>query len=337
MARDEAKSLFADEEDAIEVLEKEVRQAPEKPSAKDKEDTVVDKILRDEAPKDDAKAKPEASDDDEDVEGNKGEFVRREALRAEREKRKARDRELKEVQAKYAQDMARANERLTQIMEAQQRAMMQQQAPVRQAPQQPEIPAVDVDPIGHFQAKLEAQERRLAEYEAFKAEQVKSQQAVTQEQRIIAEVQRLEEEFRANQPDYNDAQQALADSWRAEARAAGLPEQAVVKQRIWEIINVAAQQNANPGKIAYELARARGYQPNAATRPAQQPQGPSLDTLRRGVESSRSSNTVPSSAPSATPALDALLAMDEFDLMDSLKGNKWEKLKDKLARSGGSF
>jgi hypothetical protein len=269
---------------------------------------------------------PEAEAEEEERD-NEGQFVRKGDFKALRQKAEAAERAKQELEARYASDMAKLNERL---------AIIAQQNAQRDLPKAPEIPDINSDPIGHFQAKQAELERKLQEAESWR----KQTQQVTQQQEVLqkigTEVSRLEQEFAKSTPDYHQAQQHLFASWAQEAQALGAsPEEAI---RFWsmQIVQRAGQQNKNPAQVAYELAKQRGYlgaQPKPQA-PTQTPQGPNLDTIQRGLAASKSTSAAPGkAAPSGTPTIEALLQMDDEEFAKnygSRDAAKWQSDMEKI-------
>lgn len=239
---------------------------------------------------------------------NEGQFARKAALKALREERDAAAQRAREMEARYAADMAKLNERL---------AIIAQQTTQRQVEQKaPEIPDINTDPIGHFQAKQEMLERQLAEARGFQQRQVQMTEQQAHLQKIGAEVSRLEQEFAKVTPDYPQAQQHLFQTWAREAQVLGVPAEEAIRFYSMQIVQRAAQQNKNPAQVAYELAKERGYALQQQKAPEQQaaPKGPSLDTIQKGLAVSKSTSAAPGKAATpGAPTIEALLAMDDED------------------------
>lgn len=303
--------VLADEAAEIAELEKPETEAPK----------AADPALK---PQEQAQ-EPEAEAEEEERD-NEGQFVRKGDFKALRQKAEAAERAKQELEARYAADMAKLNERL---------AIIAQQNAQRDLPKAPEIPDINTDPIGHFQAKQAELERKLQEAESWR----KQTQQVTQQQEVLqkigTEVSRLEQEFAKSTPDYHQAQQHLFASWAQEAQALGAsPEEAI---RFWsmQIVQRAGQQNKNPAQVAYELAKQRGYtgaapKPQAAT---QTQQGPNLDTIQRGLAASKSTSAAPGKAAPGAPTIEALLQMDDDDFAKtygSRDANAWTRDMEKI-------
>lgn len=297
--------LLADEAAEIAELEK-----PET------EQKAADPALKPEAQ---AKEEPAPQEEEQDSE-NEGQFVRKGDFKALRQKAEAAERAKAEMEARYAADMARLNERL---------AIIAQQTTQREQPKAPEIPDINTDPIGHFQTKQAILEKQLEEARGFQQQQVQMTQQQAHLQKIGAEVSRLEQEFAKVTPDYNQAQQHLFQTWAQEAQLLGRQPEEAIKFWSMQIVQHAAQQGKNPAQVAYEMAKQRGYtgaQPKAPTQ-TQQPQGPNLDTIQRGLAASKSTSAAPGkAAPSGTPTIEALLQMDDEDFAKqygSRDASKW--------------
>lgn len=301
--------LLADEAAEIAELEKDDAPAPK----------AADPALKPEQPEAKAEAEqPEAEDTDSE---NEGQFARKAALKALREERDEARRAQQAMEARYAADMAKLNERLAVI--AQQTTQRQEQ------PKAPEIPDINTDPIGHFQAKQAYLEEQLREARGFQQQQVQMTQQQQHLQKIGAEVSRLEQEFTKVTPDYPQAQQHLFNTWAREAQVLGVSPEEAVRFYSMQIVQRAAQQNKNPAQVAYELAKERGYagaQPKPQAQPTQ-PTGPNLDTIQKGIAASKSTSVAPGKAPpSGTPTIEALLAMDDEDFAKnygSRDASKW--------------
>ena len=274
----------------------------------------------DPALKPDVQAKEPAPQEEEQETDNEGQFVRKGDFKALRQKAEAAERAKQEMEARYASDMARLNERL---------AIIAQQNAQREQPKAPEIPDINTDPIGHFQTKQAILEKQLEEARGFQQQQVQMTQQQNHLQKIGAEVSRLEQEFAKVTPDYTQAQQHLFNTWAQEAQLLGRQPEEAIKFWSMQIVQHAAQQNKNPAQVAYEMAKQRGYT-GAAPKPqaqTQQPQGPNLDTIQRGLAASKSTSAAPGkAAPSGTPTIEALLQMDDEDFAKqygSRDASKW--------------
>ena len=314
--------VLAAEAAEIAELEKQVATQPEpKPEPAQAEPAAQD------APEPEPQDEPEET-----VElANKGRFVRQGEYRAVRERATAAETRAKELEARLALESSRAAERLARL----EQAMVQPRA---QEPAKPEIqiPDVNTDPIGHFQAKTALLEQKLAEQESFRQKSQQSSEADVTRQKIGAEVSRLEAEFARNVPDYPAAQEFLQKAWAAEGQLLGVPAQQAIRFYAEQVVRAAAAQNKNPGELAYEYAKARGYAKAAANgNGAVQPQrtGPTMETLQRGLAAAKSTSAAPGNAAPGVPTIDALLKMDddEFAAKFAARDSRdWDKTMRKL-------
>jgi hypothetical protein len=312
--------IFEDELKGIEELEKPETKAPE-PKAQAPEPQ----------PKDQPEPDPEGDETEETVElNNKGRFVRHGAFHAEREQRKEWQRKAQEIEARYAADMAKANERLAQIAQSAQQANAFK--PV-QAPT-PQIPSLEEDPIGHFQARLAQEEAKRTEIERkIQGSETRTQQQA-QLQQIGAEVDRLEREYTQKNPDYPKAQEYLFNTWANEAKVLGISPDEAVRFYSMQLVQRAAAQNKNPAELAYEFAKTRGYSQAQAQQPqAQTQRQPNLDTIQKGIAASKSASSAPGKAPPGTPTIEELLRMDEDEFAAKYgdrQNSAWQKDMEKL-------
>ena len=216
--------------EAAEIAELEKGDAPQPKAA--------DPALKPEAPQ----PEPEQPEAEEGESENEGQFARKGDFKALRQKAEAAERAKQELEARYAADMARLNERLAVIAQ-------QTTKPVEQ-PKAPEIPDINTDPIGHFQAKQALLEKQLEEARGFQQQQVQMTQQQAHLQKIGAEVSRLEQEFAKVTPDYNQAQQHLFQTWAQEAQLLGRHPEEAIKFWSMQIVQHAAQQGKNPAQVA---------------------------------------------------------------------------------------
>lgn len=255
---------------------------------------------------------------------NPSAFVRRRDLIEQTERREAAEKRSQELEARLALEASRAAERLAKL---EQHLL----TPKPQAEPEIQIPDKNVDPIGYFEAKQAILEKRLADAESWKQEQTKSSDDDIKRQRIATEVTRLESEYAKATPDYPQAQEFLQKAWAAEAQVLGVPPQQAIRFYAEQVVRAAAQSNRNPGEIAYEFAKARGY---AKANGTQQPKtGPSIETLQRGVAASRSTSAAPGTATPGIPTIDALLKMDDDEFASKFAARdsrEWDKTMRKL-------
>jgi hypothetical protein len=313
--------VFAAEAAEIAALEKEV--AIEQPKADAKVEQTQAPVEQDdleqELPDDNDQPAPKF---------NPGQIVRKRDFLTEKERRETAEKRAQELEARYAQDMAKVNERLAII--AQQNAQPQ---PKAEAKPEIQIPDVTVDPIGHFQAKQAILEQKLAEAEKWRQSQQQTSEADQTRQKIAAEVSRLEAEYAAKTPDYPDAQKFLQEKWVAQGRLLGATPEQSVRFFAEQVVRAAATQNRNPGEVAYEFAKMMGYAGKQAAPAPQQKSGPDLDTIARGQAVSKSTSTAPGRAAPGQLSAEALLGMDDDEFAKrfaSRNSPEWEKTMRKL-------
>lgn len=307
-----------DEEAEIQALEKDAGQAsPETaplPSAQ--------------APEPVDQPEPEHEGEVEFTPENRGRFIRRSEYDGANEARKQAETRAREVEAKYAHDMSKLNERMAIVAQS----LAQGPRPQAQEQRAPELPDINTDPIGHFQAKNAQLEQKLAEVDRFRQQQTQQGEQVEQLRRVGEAVRNAEVEYTRAVPDYPQAQEHLMKQWMAEADAAGMPHEQVIRARALEIAAVAGQRGMNPADLAYKLATSRGYAKGGQQQPAPQPQhqtGPNIETLTRGVNAARSPSTAGGRAVPGQMSAEALLQMDDNDFAKKFGGRDntaWAKL-----------
>lgn len=198
--------------------------------------------------------------------------VPQQALHAEREKRKQLERELNELKAKAAADIAVGQERLRLLTEAASAAT----APAPTAPTP--IPDPQVDPLGYVQqttANLQQQiaqlNERVQKSEGLERQIAQAALQQTQMQELQAWGQGQEAEFSAETPDYNDAASFLRARRQDQLRAMGYTNPAeinyIISNDITAMAHRSRQTGQNFGEMVYKQAQVLGYQKAAAAAP----------------------------------------------------------------------
>lgn len=231
----------------------------------------------------------------------------------EKEQRKTLAREL-EQERKARQTL---DERMNMLLQR-----MGQAQPQQPAQQTPQLPELDKDPIGHFDARMRAYEAHLAQV----AQTLATQNQQSQQAQVVGTIQQralaMEREFASQTPDYVNAVGFLAEARHKELAAAGYGDpaerQAVVAQEAFAMAARALQDGANPAARLYELAKIRGYgaSPAAPAAPVQQPPAPEerIQQISRGQQQSRSLGSVRGTAPPPLTAQRvADMSQDEFE------------------------
>jgi hypothetical protein len=225
------------------------------------------------------------------------------ALHEERQ----RARELRERTRQLEEQMRIGNERLQQL------ARMAQG-------QQPQLPALDQDPVTNIHT-------RLSQIEQMTAQQVQAQQAEVQRQAAMQHLQSelnvQESEYRQINPDYDNAVKFLGEVEVRSLMALGYP-QAQAAQMVHNQFGAMAWQLRQAGQDipsrVYALAEARGY---AKAKPVSAQE--KLNTAQRGVQASRSLGSGGQVKNNLDLAALASMPADEFDALT--KDDKaWRRL-----------
>lgn len=196
-------------------------------------------------------ATPEAANEPEAAQETK--TVPLAALHEERTRRKGLDKENRELRERLA--------RLEGRFEGSQPAEQPKQAPT-----------VDTQPLEILQDVAE-----------WKRQQVAQQEAQAQMGQFTAQVNRYEQEFASQNPDFGDALQHLLQVRRNELVAAGIPfeeGERYIQQEGLAIAARALEEGVNPAERFYAIAKARGYQKAAPAAQEAQPDASSAALLR---------------------------------------------------------
>lgn len=276
---------------------------------------VAPKAAVEEKPAPELKIEPDPEGEEDAIEvENKGKFVRHGAMHQERMRRKAAEEQAREWQARYASDMAKAQERLAVIAQS------------RAEPKQSETPIPDknVDPIAYYDHQLAEHKKQLDDERKWREGQ---QQQQTQQQNLSAvqaEVARLESVFKQSTPDYDDAYAHLQEQWRAEAKAIGFNPEEAVAARTLETIQIAARFNRNPAEVAYQRAKASGW-----TGKKEAPPSVDLEVIAKGQAASRSPSAASGRAPEGNLSLQSIIDMDEETFADQFGSPEYRRKRAK--------
>jgi len=174
-----------------------------------------------------------------------------------------------------------------------------------------DLPDENEDPIATIAAlkRLIIEERKVKVAEAEKSSvQSKEQREARQFGEMLGE---LENEFKAETPDYDKAASHFAESLRAELEEQGYEGQALESafgEHLVKISRRAIDAGKNPAEVVYALAQKRGYSLDKAQQ--------KLQTIASSKKAGRSL----SSAPSAPPARELT-----YGYVASLKGEARSK------------
>lgn len=252
------------------------------------------------------------------------------ALHAERSKRKTTETEL----AKQREENAKILGRFETIQQ------MMQRAPQQQTPQQPvadEIPDINLDPVGHFQAKDALRERELGELRQWRQSQQQQSDTYNNVSRLQQIAQSHEAEFKKTTPDYDDAFQYVRAQRDTELQGMGYDDpnvrQNIIAQDALQIAAQALQGNRNAAQVVYAIAKARGYAgkaPASAPAPvpvAKSPDAQKIATVAKGQEASQSLGQMGGTAPVEFSAeMIAKMSDNEFADWTSKNEDAWRKM-----------
>ena len=149
--------------------------------------------------------------------------------------------------------------------------VMSKVAPGDQTSQQDQIPALDDNPIAHFDARMRRYEAALADLA--KTEQSRSQvnQQTEAVQRLITAYQADAAAFEAKTPDFKAAYEHLMTTRRNQLLAAGYDASTEVPVIMFreerDIVERAMRAGVSPAERLYTLAKHSNYQPKAASKP----------------------------------------------------------------------
>lgn len=167
-------------------------------------------------------------------------------------------------------------------LQALRRQLTELQSKGAPASQQEDTPPDPVeDPIG----ALEWQQRQFLAQQAAQREQSEQQARSQETQTLVEDINRDEAAFAATAPDYADAISFLKDSRRNELIELGASEDDVdqiVAQEFVAGVLEARKQGLSPARVAYKLAKDRGY---AKAEP--KPAADKLEGIAAGMAASR--------------------------------------------------
>lgn len=237
------------------------------------EDTALMESMRDDTPLDAPEAVetplPEAPEPEDETDTGGGEvsegtppdksrMVPHGQFHAANERRKAAEARAIEAERKAAVSEGVVAERLRILTEAAQAAMPQATA----APAI-EIPDINTDPVGHFQAKEQQNARELADMKAilhgFTEKQAQAQAAAEVRAWGIAQ----EEAFAKENPDYGEAMNFLTQARRTQLAALKIVDPSQQQQVIANDVNAIAHRSRAEGdnfaERLYKVAESFGY------------------------------------------------------------------------------
>lgn len=246
------------------------------------------------------------------------------ALHSERKKRQAAEADV----VKAREDFAKLSGRIEVLQQLAQRQQPQQAA------QETVIPDVNVDPVGHFQAKFAESERKLQDVTKWRETQDANATAMNNVRELTGIAMRHETEFSKTTPDYQDAAAYVREARDKELDYMGYKDPAVrnqiIQQDALQIAAQALQGNLNAAEVVYNIAKARGYQAKAAAlvapiAPAKSPDAVKIATVAKGQAATQSLGQVNGeSVPDLSP--DAILKMSDAEFTKWASDDNWRKL-----------
>lgn len=246
------------------------------------------------------------------------------ALHSERKKRQAAEADV----VKAREDFAKLSGRIEVL---QQLAQRQQPQKVNQ---EVAIPDVNVDPVGHFQAKAQIAEQKIAGFEKWQQTQENNATAMNNVRELTGIAMRHETEFSKTTSDYQEAAAYVRQARDQELDYMGYKDPAVrnqiIQQDALQIAAQALQGNLNAAEVVYNIAKARGYQAKApvsaaSVAPAKSPDAIKIATVAKGQAATQSLGQVNGeSVPDLSP--DAILKMTDAEFTKWASDDNWRKL-----------
>lgn len=204
-------------------------------------------------------------------------------------------------------------EQEAQQLRAELEAIRRAQQPQQPAQPQEQPPSFEEDPVGALAFQNQRLQQQLEEVSSWRRQQ---EEAAQQQQVVQALVQRTADsarEFRAQQPDYDQAFQYLTEQ-RDKQLAVLIPDKAQREQAMFmealQLSVQALQAGVSPAQRYYEIAQAWGYTPQQVQPPpaAVQEETPATKAIRRGMKQ-QSSVTAGGATPSGELTPEQLLAI----------------------------
>jgi hypothetical protein len=231
------------------------------------------------------------------------------ALHEERQKRKRLQAELDETR----QRTALLEGRFQQLYEAQQ-----------PRPQEPD-PNDPLAVLVHGQQLTQAQIQEL--YRRQQVDEQRKQQDY-QKQQLVGWYQGQAAEFVKESPDFQGAYEHMRKLRAGEFQAMGYNAQQIayaLEQDELGLAHTAYSSGQNPAQIIYKMAQATGYKKGKEI-----PGEEKIQTLKKGVEASKSLGVGGSSAGKPTPEQIANMSESEFADFKASLGKKGQRLSDAL-------
>lgn len=272
---------------------------------------------------------PDAEDAD-DPEKNRGRFVRHGAFHKEREARKTAQRQLSELQEKFA----RGDERLRILSEAMQRPAAPAQAATPPEPVKVPDPSEDIfGYIEHLKGEIETLRSGQTQLTESQKQAEETRRANAERNDVIGFYQQDLQRAVAADATISDAYQHLFSGRVAELQLVGMSEeQAVqtVREEEFNLAQTARQRGQSPAALIAALAKSRGFAPKAPE-PTPAPAETVAEKHAR-VEAGQKGPGMSLSAAGGSPAGEVTAEMlanmsdDEFSAFQKANGRKLRQL-----------
>lgn len=208
------------------------------------------------------------------------------ALHAERQKRKTAETEAAKGREENAKLMGRF-ETLQQLA--------QRQQPAKQEPTA-EVPDINIDPVGHFQALYQQSQQKIADIDKWRQSQEANATARNNVQELGRLAQQSEGEFIKTTPDYPDAFQYITKQRDQELQDMGYTDpgqrQQIMQTDALQIAAQALSGKKSPAEVVYKIAQARGYKikeaPLVPVKVSETADGKKIATIAKGQSANTS-------------------------------------------------
>ena len=138
------------------------------------------------------------------------------------------------------------------------------------------------DPLGSIQKQVKSLQEQITNQHQTEQSAAQQQQ---QEQQFFQAIAAQVNEFRHNQPDYDDALNFVLNSRRDELLAMGVNENDAnmrIGHEAQEISMNAFQSGQNPAQVVYQMAKLRGFKPEPPK------QSKNIENIKKGQQASSS-------------------------------------------------
>lgn len=230
------------------------------------------------------------------------------ALHEARAKERAAKERAAQLEAEYAEKMAKLEKRLELL-----------------ANPPPPVPKFEDDPANHLKAQLEATRQEIEPVK----QQIAQQQEVFRRQQAEAQltnaVQAAESEFVKAQPDYLEAVAHLQRVADANLQLMGVDDPAeraaAIRRDAMAMAARALQAGRSPAEMAYQLAKNQGYAPKAAT-------NSNSDKIANIQKGQKATPSMPSGGGVKKEgiSLEDIANMDDDQFDEMLSDDNWKKL-----------